>query len=256
MSQNTKNIFAVSATDKSLQSKTSGVFGLNANANVSMFAYEEGMSKDDNPFKALKINYQVADREYMNTFFLNESVMVGNGDDRKTLNPGDEGYDDAFYTQYVQVVAVAKHTLGALGVTEDTINKALTGFDASQLLEGIKVLASLVPANFKTIPVDLFLEYQWNIGQDQEMTFLTAPKNMKGGEFVCAAMKPVGTWTEVRDEEEGLHYVDASGNKHLFTRNKAYMSEKKSYQQFKDGRHEKANSTQAPAQAAAKSNWD
>ena len=261
MSQNLKNIFAVSATDKALQSKSSGVFGLNTNGYLTNLSFEEGVGKNDNPYKSVAITYQIADKEYKNSFFLNDTIKVGNGDDRKDLNPGDEGYEEAFYNQYVQTIAVIKHSLGAVGVTEDTINRAMAGFDGTQLLEGVKTLISLLPANHKAIPLDIFLEYQWVLKEDQDMTYLGAPKNMKGSEFLCPSVLPVGgKWTEVIDAEGNLTYVDGGGNKHLFTRSKGFMDSHKAIQQFKDGRHLKEGGAAAgnanPAQAAKKTSWD
>ena len=255
MSENTKNIFAIEADDSSLQTKQGGQFGLNSAAHITTFEVEEGVSKKtEEPYKALNIVVQVGDKEYKSSFFLNTSVF-SSGNDRKLLNPGDEGYDEAYYNNYVQVVAVVKHTLGALGVTKDTINKALVGVTGDQLIEGIQKLVSLVPAGFQKIPVDFFLEYQWNISEGQDRTYLTTPKNMKGGEFVVPAVKPVGKWTEVRDAEEGLSYIDDNGAKHPFTRNSGYMESNKAKQQGV-GAPASSQGTQEPAQAAAKSTWE
>ena len=257
MSENTKNIFAIEADDSALQTKQGGSFGLNASAHITTFEFEEGVSKkDDSPYKAVNIVVQVGDKEYKSAFFLNESVYVGSGNDRKLLSPGDEGYDDAYYNNYVQVIAVIKHTLGALGVTKATINAALVGITGSQLIEGIQKLVSLVPAGFQKIPVDYFLEYQWNISEGQDRTYLTTPKNMKGGEFVVPAVKPAGKWTEVRDAEEGLSYIDDNGVKHPFTRNSGYMESHKANQQGVGAPKTAGQATQEPAQAAAKSTWE
>lgn len=256
MSENTKNIFAIEADDSALQTKQGGSFGLNASSHVTTFEFEEGVSKrDDSPYKAVNIVYQVGDKEYKSAFFLNESVFSG-GNDRKLLSPGDEGYDDAYYNSYVQVIAVIKHTLGALGVTKATINAALVGITGSQLIEGIQKLVALVPAGFQKIPVDFFLEYQWQISEGQDRTYLTTPKNMKGGEFVVPAVKPAGKWTEVRDAEEGLSYIDDNGTKHPFTRNSGYMESNKAKQQGVGAPKTAEQAAQEPAQAAAKSTWE
>lgn len=256
MSENTKNIFAIEADDSALQTKQGGSFGLNASSHITTFEFEEGVSKkDDSPYKAVNIVVQVGDKEYKSAFFLNESVYVGSGSDRKLLSPGDEGYNDAYYNNYVQVIAVIKHTLGALGVTKATINTALVGITGNQLIEGIQKLVALVPAGFQKIPVDYFLEWQWNISEGQDRTYLTTPKNMKGGEFVVPAVKPAGKWTEVRDAEEGLSYIDDNGAKHPFTRNSGYMESHKANQQGV-GAKGAGQSAQEPAQAAAKSTWE
>lgn len=243
-----KNVFGVEADDKSLQSKQGGVFGLNTGYLTKLAFIEE--QKDDKSFKAVDLVSQIGDREYYQRFFLNDSVY---GPGNKLLNPGDEGYDAAFYENYSQVVAVIKHALGALGVTKEAINTALTGIDNTKLIEGMQKLVALVPAGYQNKPIDIFLEYQWNIPEGKDRTYLTLPKNMKGGEFLHAAVTPQGKWTEVKTEE-GLHYVDDAGAKHPFEKNQAFMESNKAIQQGVGAAG--AGSAATPAQTAQKSTWE
>lgn len=243
-----KNVFGVDADDKSLQSKQSGVFGLNTGF-LTKLAYTEEQNEEKN-FKAVDMTVQINDREYFNRFFINDSVYGPKGE---LLNPGDEGYDAAFFDNYSQIVAVIKHGLGALGVTKEAINAALAGIDNTKLLEGMQKLVALVPAGFQNKPVDIFLEYQWNIPDGKDRTYLTLPKNMKGGEFLHAAVTPAGKWTEVRTED-GLHYVDDSGVKHPFEKNKSFMESNKAIQQGVGA--SPAAGAATPVQAAQKSTWE
>lgn len=233
-----KNIFGIEADDKELKGKTSGEFGLNAGATVAEFAFldkkagEEGV---DNDFMAVDLNFQVKDRLYYSRHFLNQEVF---GKDQAKLNPGDEGYEVRFWDTYVQTIAVVKHTLGALGVSKDAIDQSLSVVDLNptdqfaNLVTGLKAMMAIVPANYKQIPVDVFLEYQWQIGKDNKRTFPTVPKNMKGGAFVVPAM--AGKWTEVLNDD-GLSYINASGAKHAFSRDKAFMESPKGYEQTEAG---------------------
>ena len=123
------------------------------------------------------------------------------------------------------------HTLKALGVTEEQI-MAKFAVPANSFAEFANNLVSLLPADFKTRPIDVFLEYQWNIADEQDRTFLQFPKNMKGGGFLCPAQP--GVWKEERIDG-ALSYVNQNGLKHPFTRDKNYMESNKAIQQFAGG---------------------
>lgn len=218
-----KNIFG-QVEIEDLQSKSGGKFGLNQGKISKLEVLKD--EKDGKPYTYVSHEVTIGSREYRNRFFLNNEVY---GKD-SLLSPGDEGYDEAFYNHYIHVIAVIKHALGALGVTDATINNALQGLDNSKLFEGVEKLVSLAPNNYQNIEVDIFLEYQWNIPDGQDRTFLTLPKNMKGGSFLSPLVQPVGKWKEVRTEN-GLSYVDDANNVHPFQRNSSYMESNKAIQQ-------------------------
>lgn len=242
-----KNIFAVDADDASLQSKSGGVFGLNKGV-IKSIAFEDKPEEDGKAaYKAVLISVQVGDREYYQKLFLNESVY-SSGENSTLLNPGDEGYENAFFDTYSQYVAVVKHALGAVGVSKEVMNAALANFTNATLFQGMEVLTKLAPANYQAIPIDVFLEYQWNIPEGKDRTFLTLPKNMKGGAFLCASMP--GDWKEVRTGE-GLHYINSAGQKHLFERSSTYMESNKANQQGVGAEI----ATVSPTSAAATSSW-
>lgn len=249
MSNFLKNVISVKADDKSLVSKGSGVFGLNT-GNIVKFEYTDKAGQNETEADAVDIHIMVSDRSYNTRLYLSPTVKNNKNEE---VNPGDETYEEEFERTYTQVIAVIKHVLGSLGIKTEQIEKS-TDLLAEQetpiktVVEFVKILIGLVPTNYKSIPVDIFLEYQWNIGKDQDRTFLTVPRNMKGGSFICPKMTPKGEWTEVRDEE-GLHYVDNEGNKHLFNRNSNYMDSNKAKQQFK-GKEESSSTVTSPLAAA------
>ena len=220
-----KNIFQVKANDESLQSKSSGVFGLNT-GKISKFEFNDKAGKDGTDADAIDITVDIDGKEYYNRFFLGEEVF-GNG---SLLKKGDEGYDKAFYAHYGQIVAVVKHALGVLGVEEAAMNAVLSELGNNDLVNGMKKLLTLVPNGFKDKSIDIFLEYQWKISTGQDRTFLTLPKNMKGGIFLCPHVAPEGKWKAVTDDGK-LHYIDNGGKKHPFTRDAKFMGDKKAHQQ-------------------------
>jgi hypothetical protein len=72
------------------------------------------------------------------------------------------------------------------------------------------VLMGMLPKDYATKPLDIFLQYQWKIGGENNRTFLEIPKNIKQGKFLCAAVVPTsGAWTEIRNDKE-MFYVDAT----------------------------------------------
>lgn len=215
-----KNIFGVKATDSSLQSTSSGKFGLNT-GHINEIVYKEEQ-KDGNDMKYIDIVVKIGDRDQRARFFLNTEVYH----DNNLIGPGDDGYETAYFSHYAQIVAIIKHALGAVGVTEQTIEAATAGLDSSQLFEGMAKLASLFPADGATKKVDVFLEYQWSIPSGQTRTFLQLPKNMKGGACFVPHVAPVGVWKEVISDE-GLKYVDDAGNIHPFIKNKGFMDSPK-----------------------------
>ncbi len=155
-----------------------------------------------------------------------------------------------------QKMAVINHALKAVGVTQEAITKVLAG-GATDFTDWCTKVLSLIPAGFQTKPVDAFLEYQWEIAEDQTRTYPELPKNMKGGAFLKPSIAPVGgTWNEVRDDK-GLHYVDGAGNIHPFDRDSAYMESNKAVQQGEGAVNTAANALNKPAGTAEpkKSTW-
>lgn len=242
------------AKPEELTSKQSGKFGLNK-AVVSNFAFTDKAGKDGTDGNAIDFTVKIKDREYYNRFFLNSEIYDNKNN---LLKPGEPGYPEAFAATYTQIGAVIKHALGALGVTDAamagvTIKAATTEADmVSSFIETAKGFLALVPANTLNIPIDIFLEYQWNIREGQDRTYLTQPKNMKGGIFLCPHVEPVGEWTEVRNDD-GLHYIDNAGNKHPFTKSSNFMESNKAIQQ---GVGAAASPQANPISAAQKSSWE
>lgn len=89
------------------------------------------------------------------------------------------------------------------------------------------VAASVLPQNYTELPVDLFLEYQWQIKGTATQTYLQIPKKVKHGHFICKHMpgdfKPVLTENFEDRTDNVLRYVNAEGVTHLFVRGGWYM---------------------------------
>lgn len=247
-----KNIFGVNDTDESLKGKSGGgKFGLNV-GNVTKIEFLDNAGKDGAAANAVDIHVQIGDREYRRRLYETTGDLFGPKNTK--VAPGEEGYDDLFYADMGQKIAVIKHTLKAVGVTDEQIAKVSATLDPTKIADGMKALVALAPAGFQTKPVDVFLEYQWEIAEDQDRTYPELPKNMKGGKFLIPSVTPVGKWTEVRDDK-GLHYSDDTGNVHPFDRDANFMEGNKGTQQGVGANNAAANNLNASAESAKKSTW-
>lgn len=244
-----KNIFGVNDTDESLKGKNGGKFGLNQ-GHITKLEFLDNAGKDASPANAVDIWVQIGDREYRRRLYETTGELFGPKDTR--VAPGEEGYQDLFYADMGQKIAVIKHALKAVGITQADIDKVTASLDPTKIGEGMKALVSLAPAGYQTKPVDAFLEYQWEIAEDQDRTYPELPKNMKGGAFLSPAVTPVGKWTEKKDADGALTYVDDAGNLHPFDRSASFMSGNKGTQQ---GVGAASAAVNASAEKANKSEW-
>lgn len=241
---------AVNDEDESLKGKSGGgKFGLN-HGNITKLEFTNTAGKDNGPGDAVDIWFQIGDREYRRRIYDTTGDLFGKKNTK--VAPGEEGYAELYQTDMTQKMAVINHAVKAVGVTQDQLGRALA-VPATSFADWCSKVLSLVPADFATKPVDGFLEFQWEIAEDQDKTYPELPKNMKGGAFLKPSIAPVGgTWIEVRDEK-GLHYVDGAGNIHPFTRDLSFMEGNKGTQQGVGA--EAPASTGQAAKPATPSTW-
>ena len=242
--------------DESLRSKTGGQFGLNVGAFITKFELNPMSGKDKTPGDALDITVTISDKEFTKKIFPVSKIYDKNGNEITDVNS--EAYIKGFNTEIKQTNAVILHFLKTVGVTEERIRTAFTT-PVNSFASFINGLVTLLPPNFTAVPIDVFLEYQWDIAEGQDQKFLQLPKNMKGGYFACPAQP--GTWIAERDAKEGLIYRNQNGAEHPFSRDKAFMESKKALQE-KAGEENVGQSALAAAAgvvpgngAAQKSTW-
>lgn len=172
---------------------------------------------------------------------------------RERLAPDAPNYKEGFEKAAKDVTAAITHCVKAVGVTQEALDAAFTTPVAS-FVEWCQKVNSLIPANAVGTKVDVMLHYQSNIKGDNKMTFLEIPEKMVDGRFICASIAPVGKWVEVRNED-GLHYVDNAGNKHLFVRNANFLESNKANQQKLGETPSMASSAFGGATASTGSDW-
>lgn len=220
---------AVNDQDESLAGKGGnwGKFGLNPQGKTTKFEFNPNGGKDG--VAANCVDIHVVGENPENEFFLRifEPTEVYNS--KKVLvGPSDPEFPALFKAEQAQRTAVIVHAAKALGVTQAQIDAALAT-PVKSYKEFADIIIGLLPANWKTVPIDFFLEYQWEISEGNDKTYLQLPKNMKGGYFLCPHIP--GTFVEVRSAT-GLQYVDNTARiNHLFTRSANYMESNKAIQQ-------------------------
>lgn len=234
-------------TDTSLKTKSGGKFGLNAGiAFLTKFEHNPLSGKDKTAGDALDITVQVQERDFnvkiypVTKVYDNKSVEITDVESKE--------YILAFNARVSQDNAVILHLLKAVGVTEAQIRAAFAT-PTTSFVGFINSLVSLLPADYKSKPLDIFLEYQWEISSGQDKTFLQLPKNMKGGYFACPAQN--GTWVEQRVDGK-LTYVNEVGAIHPFERDKNFMEGNKANEQTtQSANNTLANAAGMPAVAGA-----
>lgn len=215
--------------DESLAGKSQGgKFGLNTGF-FSVIELVTNAGKDKSPGIAVDVNVIIGEREYRRRLYDITGDLYGKGNVK--LSKTDEGYNEVYEDAMKQLMGVIVHAVKAVGVTQQAIDTILAN-GANNYEDWSKKVLSLLPADYQKRPIDFFLEYQWNIADDQDKTYPELPKNMKGGRFLSPALKPVGKWKEVIDAD-GLYYVDDNNIKHLFVRPSNFMDSNKGKQQTK-----------------------
>lgn len=205
-----------------------GKFGLNQNCFFTKFEFNPNAGANGASMDAVDLNIKIEEKEFMKRIFDVDSNRQVYGTNGQLLNPGDPGFDEAIEKVKKQVSAVVIHAVKSLGVTQNEINAAFVN-PVNSFKEWAIKLISLLPKDYTKRPVDVFLQYQWQISEGQNKTYLEIPKNLKDGKFLCPAMP--GTFEEVRDAS-GLYYLNKKDNiYHLFTRSSSYLSSNKAIRQ-------------------------
>lgn len=225
MSENKYNI--ISDDDVSLLGNSGDFihFGLNQKCFITKFEYTDKAGEKGSSGEAIDITIKKGEKEIRKRYFpISGSLFNQKG---VLVNPGEEGYQELFEKAQNQMTGVIVHLLKSLKVTQQSIEAAFSILP-NTFQEWATKLLSLKPSNFSEIPVDVFLQYQWNLKEGQTKTYLELPKNMKDGKFICSSIE--GTFKEVIDQS-GLHYENEKGEKHLFTRNSSFLETPKAKQQ-------------------------
>ena len=194
---------------------TSGIraFGLNTGRVIEI-------SWGNEPVEALTVKILIDGDENPLTLkkFPVNKVFSSNGGE---INESDPDYQKELGKQIKELTGTLTHIFKVF-VTEEEIKVAIEAGKPTSFAEYCKIIINLLPKDYDKRAVDVFLQYQYNIGDGKEKTYLELPKNMKHGHWICAHIDPVGRWK--KDASSGLRYTDDENNVHPFVRKEWFMT--------------------------------
>lgn len=210
------------------------IFGLNAgNAFLTKFEWTNNGGKDGAELEALDIVFTVDGKARNYRKF---PVKKAYGKDAATGQQVEitDPSHPAFIAEQKSLSAVLVHIIGCFATKEEIQSALATAIPDFKTY--CKILASVLPADFTTKPLDIFAQYQWAIKGEATKTYLEFPKNMKHGRWIGASVKPIDKWEKQvkqnpSDSEIALRYIDADGNVHPFSRNGWFMNSNFAVQQ-------------------------
>ena len=202
------------------------VFGLNAGiARITKFEWINNGGAGGTEGEALDIQVSLDGQERpisLRMFPVKKAFLPDNGGE--TTDPTHPEFKKAVKEFNASVI----HIMHCF-VADDVLKVALAT-PIANFKEFCKILMSLLPKDIDKLPLDAFMQYQWQQRGDAKMTYLELPKKMSYGRWLCRAITPVGKWNEVRTPDPttstpvALKYVDDEGHIHPFVRNGWFMN--------------------------------
>jgi len=190
-------------------------FGLNKGVKLVKFEYITNAGKDGAEGEALEIVFDINGTEKSYRKF---PVIKAFGKNQEEITDPNAPEFKAAMKELNATITHIMHCFVADDVYKAKISRPFSGFK-----EFCTVVAGLLPTNFATKKLDIFLQYQWQITGQNNRTFLEIPKKMSYGKWLCPSI--AGTFTEHRMENpkdtegKALYYVNESGVEHLFVKN-------------------------------------
>lgn len=206
------------------------VFGLNAGKTfLTKFEYIPNGGKDGTEQDALDIVFNIngTDRSYR-LFPIAKAFLAGGGE---TTDPSTPEFQEALKDTNAKVTHIL-HSFMPSEAIQAGFSKPISSFK-----EFVQIAMSMLPTDFATRPLDIFMQYQWQLKGDQKRAFLEIPSKMKYGKWLCPAVP--GNWTEQRADvassivtdpkkiqeatTRALWYTDDNSNEHPFSKNGWFM---------------------------------
>lgn len=204
------------------------IFGLNAGAaRLSLFQWINNGGAGGAEGEALDIQFTIEGNERpmgYRMFPVTKAFIANNGGE--TTDPNHPDFKKAV-KDFNQSITHIMHCFVSTEVLTVALGRPINNFK-----EFCKILESLLPKDFNKKPLDIFLQYDWQMKkEDQKMTYLGLPKKMAYGKWICPSVIPSegSSWKAEKvadpstDTPVALKYVDGEGNLHPFTRNGWFM---------------------------------
>lgn len=238
------------------------VFGLNAgNTFMTKCEWTPTGGKDGAELEAWEIVFNISGTEKSYRLFPVTKAFSKDGTNTEITDPNAPEMKEA----YKDFRAICTHIAHAY--ISDEIYKVGINRPYSSFKEFVNVFTGLLPRDFATKPLDIFLQWQWQISTGRNRTYLDIPSKMKYGPWLKPAQ--LGTWEEVRltewvDNTQGvLKYgkretatTDANGvvtytEFHPITKNGWFMSSNFATQQKVGGASNQSTASNVTAHLAA-----
>lgn len=219
-------------------------FGLVANVtHMTKFEWINNAGKDGAEQEALDIVFNINDVDKSYRLFPVTKAFGKNN--VEITDPASKEMKEARQDFNAKVT----HILTAF--VSDSIIKQALNRPFSSFKEFVQAATAVLPKDFASKSVDVFMQYQWTISSGKDRTYLELPKSMKYGKWIVASSGE--TWKETRLVEpsdlvkEALYYTTEAGLKHDFVRTGWFVNSKFAKQE----RDETAEANDAEAAAAA-----
>jgi hypothetical protein len=220
---------------------------------LTKFEWIANGGKDGAEQEALDVVFNINGTDKSYRMFPITKVFGKNNEE--ITDPNSQEFQDAI----VDFNARITHILHAF-LDSETI-KAGFARPINSFKDFCQVAMSLLPKDFKERPLDIFLQFQWQLRGEQEKTYLEIPTKMKYGKWLCAAQpgefKAVKADKPSDDNRKALYYVNAEGVEHPFVKNGWFMNSNFANQLRAEGAEQNAAAAAAiQADGAAKtSSW-
>lgn len=228
MSENNQAMGGYGFVDDNVPTGSNMSFGLNqGSARLVKFEWIPNGGKDGAELEVLDVQFAIEGRE--------KPISYKRFPVTKAFENGVEITDpnhQKFKDEQANFNQVVMHILGCF-VDKETL-KAAFSKPISSFKEFCKVAEGLLPAGYDQRPLDIFFQYQWQIAEGKNRTYLELPKNMKQGKFLAPAT--TNDWKEIRTNKV-LKYVDSANETvvHPFQRGEWFLSSNWATQQKEGG---------------------
>ncbi len=184
-------------------------FGLNTKTFLKKFEFNPNGGKEDTAQECLDIVFNIngTDKSYR-MFPVSKVYGKKGGEITDTSSPE---YIEAFNDAITDFNARVSHIMHCFIPREEMQQKMkpVTSFK-----DYVNMVANLLPKDFATKELDIFLQYQYSVTGDNKVAYLEIPKKMVQGRWI--SIHQPGQWVEIRksnpedNDQDALVYGDAS----------------------------------------------
>jgi len=220
-------------------------FGLNPDTFLRVFKWIPNGGANGAEQEALDVLFTIGGVDKSYRIF--PLVKVFGKNQEEITDPTAPEFKDA----QIDLNAKVNHILGCF-VDQQTLRQGMNR-PINTFKEFCTVAAGLLPPGFDKTELDIFLQYQWQISEGRDRTYLEVPKKMKYGRWLNKHLP--GEWKAIRKENplesdaRALFYQNSEGLTHPFVKNGWFMLSPFANQQKPAGDNQSTSSTSSAAAA-------